>query len=153
MKLDIIDEDNFEVFLSGTDNNINYESKEELVKFLKDIIVKFKKYYKVILTGFYEVHICIINNIGMRLTFKKLDDYMFSDKLIDLKIVIELNPDVYLKFNDYDIVSNYRNIKYNEGNYYIKVSEINKGDALWLSEFYEIIYDGEFLNNLKCLDV
>ena len=150
MKLSVIDDSNFEIFLIN-DFDVDYENKESLIKFLKDYIIKVKKKYKRILVGFYEVNICLINNIGIRMVFKKIDDYAFSDKIIDLKIVIELNPNIYLKFDDYDVIEKYEKVKYENSNYYINISQVEEKDVLFLSEFYEIIYDCDYLENLKYL--
>ena len=142
MKFNYINENDFKLFISKDYiKEIDYEEKAELMAFLKIIIVKIKNIYGIVLSGFYEVEINILNNIGLELLFKKCDNYTFSNKVIDLKMTINLSPSVYLKFDNYDYISNYNNIRFNNNLFYLDSSYLLEEDIIKLSDFYSVVID------------
>jgi len=144
MKFNYINDTDFKLFLTNNYfDEVNYESKEELMILLKSIILKLKKNYSVVVSGLYEVDIYILRNIGIEFLFTKSENYSFTNKVIDLKMTIHLNPNIYLKFNNYDYISNYKEIRYHEGSFYLKADNLEQSDFIILSDFYNIIIDEE----------
>ena len=142
MNISYINDTDFKLFLNNNFfEEIEYESKEELMALLKAIILKLKKSYGIIVSGFYEVNIYILKKIGIEFHFTKNNDSTFSNKVVDLKMTIHLSPNVYLKFNNYDYVSEYSNLRYSEGNFYLKPDLLDDNDLIKLSDLCTIIID------------
>lgn len=142
MKIDYINDTDFKLFVNNYFfDKIEYESKEELMALLKSIIVKLKNSYNIIISGFYEVNIYILRNIGIEFHFNKCDNYTFSNKVIDLKMTVNLDPIVYLSFDNYDYISEYSILRYKDGKFYIKPDALSTTDIIKLSDFYSIVLD------------
>lgn len=144
MKLEILDEDSYKIFINDDYiKQIDINNKEDLSNNIKSIIVKIKKVYDIILEGFYEVHVYPINNIGLILEIKNIDSYL--SKSIDLRIIVHNEEEMYIKFSRYELIKKYNNIKYLNNYFYLNVNEINKKDKYHLIEFANIIYGYDLL--------
>lgn len=144
MKLEILDEDSYKIFINDDYiKQIDINNKEDLSNNIKSIIVKIKKVYDIILEGFYEVHVYPINNIGLILEIKNIDSYL--SKSIDLRIIVHNEEEMYIKFSRYELIKKYNNIKYLNNYFYLNVNEINKKDKYHLIEFANIIYGDDLL--------
>ena len=144
MKLQYIDEDHFKVFLiKNQKNSVDYENKAELKEFLKDILLGIKKNYHFQIYGFYEVKILVLGVLGYCLEFERIEEDLFSSKTIDLKIVILLNSKVYLAFDDYEVVANYRPLYFWKNQYLISLEDLKEEDLYVLSEWYSLFFDEE----------
>lgn len=144
MKLEILDEDSYKIFINDDYiKQIDINNKEDLSNNIKSIIVKIKKVYDIILEGFYEVHVYPINNIGLILEIKNIDSYL--SKNIDLRIIVHNEEEMYIKFSRYELIKKYNNIKYLNNYFYLNVNEINKKDKYHLIEFANIIYGDDLL--------
>lgn len=144
MKLEILDEDSYKIFINDDYiKQIDINNKEDLSNNIKLIIVKIKKVYDIILEGFYEVHVYPINNIGLILEIKNIDSYL--SKSIDLRIIVHNEEDMYIKLSRYELIQKYTNIKYLNNYFYLNVNEINKKDKYHLIEFVNIIYGDDLL--------
>ena len=67
--------------------------------------------------------------------------------IIDLKIVICENEDIYLGFEDYYLFKNRKKYFLNN-KYYVNLKEISKEEYLKVCEFCNIVY-GEELSKIK----
>lgn len=144
MKLEILDEDSYKIFINDDYiKQIDINNKEDLSNNIKSIIVKIKKVYDIILEGFYEVHVYPINNIGLILEIKNIDSYL--SKSIDLRIIVHNEEEMYIKFSRYELIKKYNNIKYLNNYFYLNANEINKKDKYHLIEFANIIYGDDLL--------
>ena len=144
MKIDYLNDTDFKLFVNNYFfDKISYESKEELTALLKSITVKLKNTYGIIISGFYEVNIYILKNIGIEFRFNKCDNYTFSNKVIDLKMTVNLEPTIYLGFDNHDYVEDYSPLLYKDGKFYIKLEALNEKDIIKLSDFYDVIIDEE----------
>ena len=106
------------------------------------------------ISGTYNVHIFENKNFGLIIEFIKKDELNFFPDLIDLKLSIFYDSEIYLKLDDYFLIKKYKNIYYNEDFFYISVDETYKKDLLILSEFSDFIYGNnlsEIKGNLKLL--
>lgn len=146
MKLSIIDDNNFNIFVNNKYLDFNNESENDLYNSLKKVLINVRKRYGTNIYGFYEVDIYTIENIGTILKFNKKDDDDFIYKTVDLKIIGHNNDDVYLKFDDYYLISDYSNIKFFNNSYYIKADSIKKEDINKLIEFFEIVFDDRLID-------
>lgn len=148
MKLEIIDDNYYKVFINGAyDEQIDYNNKEELGKYIKNIILKLKKMYNIILQGLYEIHVYIIKFFGFVLEIKNIDNYF--GKTVDLKIIVHSDEAIYLKVFRYELLEKYKNLKYFNGYFYLDIYEFEKEDIYKFLENSNIIY-GDELNEIKC---
>ena len=128
--------------------NFNYQVKEKIEEYIKNLIIKIKKIYKVKISGSYKVNIYQNNNYGFIIELNKQEGLDFFPDLIDLKINMFYDSNIFLKIEDYFLINNYKGIYYYKDNYYIDIKNISNKDNLNLSEFSTYIY-GTKLNDLK----
>lgn len=144
MKIKIIDENNFIVFLNKyAYKDIDFTSKRDLEVRLKDLFQKLNNYYNVKVYGYYNVSIFIDNNYGAILEMEKEDiDYMdYQDDQIDMRIIVINNTFLYLLddilINDIDgTIYKYRD------KFYLRLNhDINSIEMGRLLENSSIIYN------------
>lgn len=148
MKFSIIDNNNFSIYINNKYLNNEFEKEDELYDSLKKVLIEIRKKYAFDIRGFYEVNIYNIDNIGAVLNFYRKDDDNFIYKTVDIKIIKNTNDFVYLKFDDYYIIENYKKIKYWNNSYYLKAEDIKKEEVFKLIEFFEIVIE-ERLNDIS----
>ena len=147
MKLEILDDDYYKVYINSfyiDDFDIN--NNTDLGKYIKQIILKIRKIYDIILEGFYEVHVYVLKNLGIILEIKNIDRYV--SKTIDLKIIVHNDDEIYLELPDYELVNNFKDLKYLANNFYFNIDNLKDKDIFVVVEHYKIVY-GEALKQLK----
>ena len=153
MKLRIID-DKLVYYINKKCINFDTENKESFEKYIKNLVLNIKKIYGYKISGTYNVHIFENKNFGLIIEFIKKDELNFFPDLIDLKLSIFYDSEIYLKLDDYFLIKKYKNIYYDKEYFYINVDELIKKDILILSEFSDFIYGdnlSEIKGNLKLL--
>ena len=83
----------------------------------------------------------------MILDIIKEDELDFFKDILDIKVSINYESDIFLSFEDYFLVKN-KKIYYKDQNYYININDLEDKEILKLSEFSKIIY-GEELKTIK----
>lgn len=147
MRLEIIDDDIYKVFINGLyTNDIDLNNKETLGNYIKEIILKLKKIYNIKLQGLYEVHVYNIKFIGMILEIKNIDNYF--GKSVDLKIIVHNDEEIYLRITNYELIEDYKNVKYVNNYFFLNIDSLDKEDIYNLVENYSIVY-GDDLTFLK----
>ena len=127
-------------------NFFSTNNKEIITKEIKDLFIKLIKYYKLSFSGIYDVYVYENKLYGTIIEIIKKDNLLFSPDLIDIKVKIKKDADIYLKTKDYFIFKDYKDIYYCNDCYYIKINK----DYLKLVEFVEIEYEID-INLLKKL--
>lgn len=115
----------------------NYDIKE-LTKDIKELFGKLLYYYKIELSGLYEVMIYDNKKYGSILEIIKKED-LFNPNVIDIKLKLFKDKDFYFKTNDFFILSSYNNIYYDNNDYYININNID--DINKVIEFGNILYN------------
>ena len=128
-------------------NFFSTNNKEIITKEIKDLFIKLIKYYKLSFSGIYDVYVYENKLYGTIIEIIKKDNLLFSPDLIDIKLKIKKDADIYLKTKDYFIFKDYKDIYYYNDCYYIKINK----DYLKLVEFVEIEYEID-INLLKKLN-
>lgn len=136
------------IYLNKENIDFDISNKENLEKYIKELVLNIKKIYGYKILGSYNVNIYENKKIGLIIEFIKKESFDFFPDLIDLKLNIFYDSDVYLKLDDYFLIKKYKNIYYNNNNFYIDVTDLIKKDILILSEFGKYIY-GKNLEKLK----
>lgn len=147
MRFETISNDNYKVYINNLyESNLNIENKEEVGKFIKDIILKIRKIYNVSLEGLYEVDVYVIRYLGIMLEIKNIDRYI--SKTVDLKIIIHNEDEVYLKIPRFELLDEYHSLKYLNNNFYLNINNLFEKDIYKLLESFEIVY-GDELEEIK----
>ena len=149
MKIDIIDDNEFVIYLYRNIDKIDFKNEKEIEEMLKKIFIKLKKYYDIKIEGYYDVFVYIDTFYGMVLDLRKqeFEYYDFFDNQVDMKIVINRNKFLYL-VDDYDIdLNKYKVYKLMNNIYLLPKRKLSDIELAKLVENSIIIYDSEDIIN------
>ena len=132
-------DDNVILFISKDLINFNIFIKDEIENFIKKIVLKMKK-RRFKISGFYKVKVYQNSNYGLIVEMKKEDELDFFPDLIDLKLVIFYDSEIYFKVSDYFLVERYDDKKRIGDYWYVNVNCLKNNDIYKLIEFSEVIY-------------
>ena len=123
-------------------------SSETITREVKDLFIKLIKYHNIKISGIYNVYIFENEKYGTILEIESKEQLLFNPDLIDIKVKLCKETNIYLKTNNYFILDKYQNIYYFDNYFYIDISNVL--NLLDIIEFVDIIYDKdyEFLNNM-----
>lgn len=119
----------------------NTSDKDKLIREIKDLFIKLIKIYRLSFSGIYKVNLYENKIYGSILEIIKQEELLFSRDLIDIKVSVKKNNDIYLKTSDYFVFANYQNIYYKDNNYYLNI--LDTSNYLKLIEFCKIVYNIE----------
>ena len=143
MKIEVLDKNNIYIFINSMYiSNIDLNSKEDIITFVKRLIIKYHK--RLNMKGFYKVVVYTNKKVGLFIDALKLDDSLYRSSL-DLKIIVNMNEEVYFKTKEYNILPNNKNYYYNNY-FYCNVSNIN--NIIKIVDYGDFIY-GDELYNIK----
>lgn len=149
LKIDIIDDNEFVIYLFRNIDKIDFKNEKEIEEMLKKIFIKLKKYYDIKIEGYYDVFVYIDTFYGMVLDLRKqeFEYYDFFDNQVDMKIVINRNKFLYL-VDDYDIdLNKYKVYKLMNNIYLLPKRKLSDIELAKLVENSIIIYDSEDIIN------
>ena len=115
--------------------------------YMKELIIKLRRKYRKDIYGFYKVDVYIKDKIGMIIDFNLEEEIDFFRDLVDLKVVVHEEADVFLKFSDYFLFDK-KKVYFFEGEYYVDIDDVSDKEFLEKLEFCDTIY-GEELSNIK----
>ena len=121
-------------------NFFSTNNKEIITKEIKDLFIKLIKYYKLSFSGIYDVYVYENKLYGTIIEIIKKDNLLFSPDLIDIKVKIKKDTNIYLKTKDYFVFKDYKSVYYYNNFYYIPIDIIDN-DYLKLIELTEIEYN------------
>lgn len=139
MKIDKIGPNDYQLYIFKDNKELSEQEVRELLKKLQD---------KLKLKGFYRVIVCN-KKIGTFIELLKIEDSYYK-RVLDLKIIIENEEEVYFKTEDYFLIKELNSIKYNDKYYYGLVDD-SFDKILEKVEFGEFIF-GERLSVVGGLD-
>ncbi|MBQ2639762.1 MAG: hypothetical protein IJF92_03265 [Bacilli bacterium] len=143
MKIEIIDKDSVYFFINSMYiSNIDLNSKEDIISFVKKLIIKYHK--KLNMKGFYKAIVYTNKKVGLFIEVSKIDDSLYMNSL-DLKIIVNMNEKVYFKTKEYNILPNNKKYYYNKY-FYCDVSSVNK--IIDIVDYGVFIYGNE-LDNIR----
>lgn len=119
----------------------NTSDKDKLIREIKDLFIKLIKIYKLSFSGIYKVNLYENKLYGSILEIIKQEELLFSRDLIDIKVSVKKNNDIYLKTSDYFVFEDYQNIYYRDNSYYLNI--LDTSNYLKLIEFCKIVYNIE----------
>ena len=133
MKIDKIGPNDYQLYIYKYNKELSEQEVRELLKKIQD---------KLKLKGFYRVIVCN-KKIGTFIELLKIEDSYYK-RVLDLKIIIENEEEVYFKTEDYFLIKELNSIKYNDKYYYGLVDD-SFDKILEKVEFGEFIF-GERLS-------
>ena len=130
-------------------DNIDFNSKEDLEKYLKKLFKNLKNKYNVVIEGFYNITVYIDKYYGVILHLEKdeLEYYSYFKNQVDMRIITFDTEFLYLVddipinlLNKFDVIEK-------ENELYLKVKkELTKLEMMQLLENSVIIYDESLTN-------
>lgn len=148
LKIKIIDENNFILFIIDSKMMPNLNCEKELSAYLKNIFLNIKEKYELDVYGYYNAIIYIDDSYGMiiKLTREDSEYISYYNKQVEMKIIIANKTIILYKINDFegidDNIINTSNIYFYDKNLYLQLKEKhNYFDLGKFLEFAEIIYE------------
>ena len=120
---------------------------DNLDMYMKELIIKLRRKYRKDIYGFYKVDVYVKDKIGMIIDFTLEEEIDFFRDLVDLKVVVHEEADVFLKFSDYFLFDK-KKVYFFEGEYYVDIDDLSDEEFLEKLEFCKVIY-GEELSDIK----
>lgn len=117
---------------------LNLSENVELVKSIKDILVKIMNNNEISFGGIYKVVIYENKYYGYIIEINKIKEFEYSD-FIDLKIEIRLDQTFYLITNNYYYLENINNVYFYNNQYYVNICEFKNVNFIF--EYGNIIYN------------
>ncbi len=120
MKIQVIDE---KIVLYLYNYFFKSTEKDIIIKEIKKIFIRLIKNYHIKIGGIYNVIAYENLNYGTVLEIEKIEELLFNPDLIDIKVRVIKNQDFYFKTDDYFLIENYNNIYYQDGYFYLKLTD------------------------------
>jgi len=139
MKVNVLDE---KIVIYMHDYFFETTDKKDITKEIKDLFIKLIKNYNIKISGIYNVYIFENIKYGTILEIESKEKLLFSPDLIDIKVKVLKDVNIYFKTKNYFHLENYKNIYYCDNYYYINICDV--GNILDIIEFVDIIYDKDF---------
>lgn len=145
MSIRFIDDLTLDIYIKKESiNNIDFNDKNDLEKYLKSLFKTLKKKYEIVIEGFYEITVYVDKYYGVVLHLEKdeLDYYDYFKNQVDMRIVTVDTNFMYLVDNIPNNILSKVNVCIKEGNIYLKLKkELTKLEMMNLIENSKIIYD------------
>lgn len=145
MSIRFIDDLTLDIYIKKESiNNIDFNDKNDLEKYLKSLFKTLKKKYEIVIEGFYEITVYVDKYYGVVLHLEKdeLDYYDYFKNQVDMRIVTVDTNFMYLVDDIPNNILNKVDVCIKEGNIYLKLKkELTKLEMMDLIENSKIIYD------------
>ena len=122
------------------------ESENNIDNYIKKLITKLKKKYKMSLSGFYDINVYSNKKVGMIIELIKDDEDSFYN-ILDVKVNYYKDTDIFLKFSDY-YFDEKKDFYFFDNNYYIDINNLSYIEFLKSTEYSEFVY-GNALESIK----
>lgn len=141
MKIEVIDKNSVFIFINSEYlKNSDLSSKEEIVKIVKDLVIRFKN--RLSLHGFYKVKVFVNKRVGLFLDIDKLEDIEFANT-VDLRVIAYLDDKVFFESEDFDILPKESMIYYFNNKFYCNVDDIP--NIIKIADFGRFLYGKEVI--------
>lgn len=125
-------------------NNIDFNSKEDLEKYLKKLFKTLKNKYQITVEGFYDISVYIDKYYGMVFHLEKedIEYYDYYKNQVDMRL-ITVDTEFLYKIDDIPFnLLNKVNILIKDDNIYLKIKkELTKLEMMILLENCQIVYN------------
>lgn len=114
----------------------------DINEYIKNLILKLRKRYRISIMGFYQINIYKNSKVGSIIDLIKEDDMDYFNDLVDLKVKIYDDSNIYFCFNDY-FLNIKKNFKLLNNKYYINIDDLSDKEFLLMTEFCNYVYGDE----------
>ena len=125
-------------------DNIDFNSKDDLEKYLKRLFKTLKNKYDIVIEGFYDITVYIDKYYGVIFHLEKddVEYYDYFKNQVDMRIITIDTEFLYLVDDiPYDLV-NKINVLIKNDNLYLKIKEqLNKLEMMKLLEISKVVYN------------
>ena len=145
MNIKYIDELTFDIYIKNQlIENINFDNKEDIEKYLKKLFKILNQKYKIIIEGFYNITIYIDKYYGIVIHLEKeeLEYYEYYKNQVDMRLITVHTDFMYLVNDIPKSIIDKIKIENKDNNIYIKIiNKLNDLEMMELMEFSEIVYN------------
>lgn len=145
MNIKYIDELTFDIYIKNQlIENINFDNKEDIEKYLKKLFKILNQKYKIIIEGFYNITIYIDKHYGIVIHLEKeeLEYYEYYKNQVDMRLITVHTDFMYLVNDIPKSIIDKIKIENKDNNIYIKIiNKLNDLEMMKLMEFSEIVYN------------
>ena len=145
MSIKYIDELTFDIYIKNKFiENIDFENKEDIEKYLKKLFKILNQKYKIIIEGFYNITIYIDKYYGIAIHLEKeeLEYYEYYKNQVDMRLITVHTDFMYLVTDIPKSIIDKIKIQIKNNNIYIKIiNKLNDLEMMKLMEFSEIVYN------------
>lgn len=139
-------EGTFIVYMIPIDKNCNLEEKQEIIKLVKNTVLKANKIYHLNLKGFYKVRVYLNQKVGLVIEIVNVDDISLNNA-IDLRVLVYFEQDFYVEVDNFDFLPLHKKVFYIDERYYVNVDTLSEEEIFSLLEFGEIVYKTDTIDN------
>lgn len=125
-------------------NNIDFNNKEDLEKYLKRLFKTLKNKYDITIEGFYDITVYIDKYYGVifHLDKEDLEYYDYYKNQVDMRIITIDTEFLYLVEDIPYNLLNKVSVEINNNNIYLKIKEeLNKLEMMKLLEISKVVYN------------
>ncbi len=136
-----IEKDDNKIIIYLFDEFVNVDNISSLSKKIKDIFVKIMKRYNYDFFGYNKVNVYYNEYFGLILEVEQIKNNEYSYSVIDLKITVYNNANLFIEF---DNIYNFKlsRVKVYNGKYYLEIN--NKDDINQYIEYGKVRYKKNF---------
>lgn len=141
-------EETFVIYLLTGDKKYKLEEKQEIIKLVKNTVLRANRIYRLNLKGFYKVRVYLNQKVGLVIEIINVDDISLNDA-IDLRVLVYFDQDFYIEVDNFDFLPLHKKVLYVDDQYYINVDTLSEQEIFSLLEFGEIIYKTDVIDNFR----
>ena len=136
------------IYLKKEILDIDFNNKEHLESYFKQLFKKLKRIYNIEIKGYYNIKVYVDKNYGVVLEIKKeeFDYYDYLDNQVDMRISIIETKFLY-EVNDVILKDKVDVYKLNDHLYLSIKNELSIQEMSYLTEFSKIIYNTDTIEH------
>lgn len=146
MKVLKIDDDNFIIYLFCGNKHYSIDDKGEIIKLVKETVLKANKIYHLNLRGFYKVRVYLNQKMGLVIEIINVDDTSLSN-VIDLRVLVYFDQDFYIEVDNFDYLPAHKRVVCVDDKFYVDTSTLTSKEIFSLLEFGNLIYKTSEVDN------
>jgi len=139
-------EETFVIYLLTGDKKYKLEEKQEIIKLVKNTVLRANRIYRLNLKGFYKVRVYLNQKVGLVIEIINVDDISLNDA-IDLRVLVYFDQDFYIEVDDYDVLPLHKKVIFVNDKFYIDVCSLDDKEISYLLEFGRVIYKIDEIEN------
>lgn len=146
MKIVNLDENCMIIFLNKLYlRELNFDVREDLEEYFKELFLKLKKYYAINISGYYNINVYIDKDYGLVINLNKedIEYYDYFDNQIDMRISLKDSKFLYRIDDPLALpIFNKIEIYFYHGKCYLDfIGDIDNTTMMYLLEFSDIVFD------------